>query len=472
MASSITSGESPHGRTLATLAPELIDLIFSNLLKVTDEHCHITGVTDSAESGDRKIRPKIHTAILLANRRLAKLGRRYLYGENSFVIVRYEFPNGHQLIRKLLVRYVAKKHINDFQHHVLKYSFAIKEERPSGRPTQAGRLLLRESDLEPFLRKLQVLVFANPADLVYLIPPSWPTGRLGTKYIPPAVKWLTSIVVNETSFHVKDKQSDERLLKHFQVLGGTRGVIVVKGVSEDLQESASAHLTTRFAFVEPMGWTLLHSLRTYEDAAGDIFDLGEPLPLVLREAYSFLLQLATENRLTNPNGPSPAFAPTPGQGTPELARINPDILDTWQCGVQLLTIDLLLTNIALVMSAKSYNGSRLMAPLTQQLILYLDWPLHIFGKKQEIGLPAEQAARAYHTIVIVRGFDPLLNGALLAEQEQGLKMALDLMKDDPQLLADLAIVRKCMRNPVSLTIEFRSRGHQSRKTNISLTMVI
>ena len=82
MASADSSTGSPTGRTLATLAPELLDLIFDNLLKVTDEHCHITGVTDSADSGARKIRPKIHAAILLANRRLAELGQRYLYGQN------------------------------------------------------------------------------------------------------------------------------------------------------------------------------------------------------------------------------------------------------------------------------------------------------------------------------------------------------------------------------------------------------
>ncbi|GAB7340380.1 hypothetical protein MBLNU457_6823t1 [Dothideomycetes sp. NU457] len=470
MALSTPNDGEPHGRTLATLAPELLDLIFANLLKVTDDHCHITGVTDSADSGARKLRPKLHTAILLANRRLAELGRRYLYGQNSFVVVRYDLSNGHQLIRRLLVRYVAKKRIDDFKHHVLKYSFGVKNERPDGMPSQAGRLLLREEDLEPFLRKLQVLVFANPADLVYLIPPSWPTGRLDARYIPPAVKWLTSIVVNETPFHTQNNKSDERLLKHFQFLGGTRGPISVKGVSEDLQKSVSAHLTTRFAFVESMGWSLLYSLRTYEDAAGDLFDLGEPLPLVIREAYSFLLQFATENRLTNPNGSSPGFAPTPGQGTPELGRIQPEVVDTWQCGVHLLTIDLLLTNIAFVIAAKTHAERRLMGPLTQHLILYLERPLHLFGKKQEIQLPAEQAARVYHTIVIVRGFDPLLNETLLEEQEQGLKMALELEKDDPGLLADLAIVRKCRRDRVSLTTESRSHGHQSCKTKLTVAL--
>ena len=120
-------------------------------------------------------------------------------------------------MRKLLVGYVARKHIKDFKHHVLKYSFQIKNKKPTGIPNQVGRLLLLESDLEPFLRKLQILVYAAPADLVYLVPPSDQSGALGTKQMRPEVNYLTSIVVNETPFRRKDKHSDQRLLKHFIV---------------------------------------------------------------------------------------------------------------------------------------------------------------------------------------------------------------------------------------------------------------
>lgn len=128
------------------------------------------------------------------------------------------------------------------------------------------------------------------------------------------------------------------------------------------------------------------------------------------------MDLATNNPLTNANGSNPAFAPSPGQGTQELERIQPEIVETWQCGVHLLTIDLLLTNLAFVMGTKSRAEAQLIEPLTGSLISYFRRPLRLFETEQEIGVPAPQAARVYHTVEIVRIFDAFLNDSLLAAQ--------------------------------------------------------
>ena len=116
-----------------------------------------------------------------------------------------------------------------------------------------------------------------------------------------------------------------------------------------------------------MGWNLYNALTTYENAARSLFDLGEPLPLVVREAYSLLLHIAITNRLTNPHDSSPAFAAIQSQGTIELERLNLQITDTWQCVVHLVTIDLILTNISLALAAAPEGDGDLLFPLLNTL---------------------------------------------------------------------------------------------------------
>ena len=66
---------------------EILDHIFGNLLKITDDHCHRAGITDVKPTSATHRPERIETSILLVNRGTATAGRRYLYTDNRLVIM-------------------------------------------------------------------------------------------------------------------------------------------------------------------------------------------------------------------------------------------------------------------------------------------------------------------------------------------------------------------------------------------------
>jgi len=191
------NGLAKPGPTLETLPPEILDQIFGNLLKITDDHCHRAGITDiekkkevtptKAQQTKKGKKAKdtagkvatsttphnlpIHTEILLVNRFLSEAGRRYLYMDNRLVMISYSVASLHiDVLRSIINRFITTKHLRSFKLHILDFTFRLDLTRGMVPKAHTGTYLLRECDLRPFLNRLQALSYNMHADHIYLLP--------------------------------------------------------------------------------------------------------------------------------------------------------------------------------------------------------------------------------------------------------------------------------------------------------------
>jgi len=385
--------------------------------------------------------PPLHASILRVNRQLSATGRRYLYTANRFVLVHVDILGPQDLGEKLLTKYVSKTHLDDFKHHVLE--FHCKAEVTAsfkGLTHWVGSYLLREQDLHLFLIKLQGLTFVLRADQVYLLPaaPSpMPETPVRFKLRAPVVDW--SLVIDIPSQRPFDRNGlsildqtalHESLLREFKSLAGTTCQVIMNGAASQHVESCN-HLNARIVSTDAMGVHLMQVLNEWEQSLADLLPSAHKMPYV-QHAYRLLLDVATHNSLTT-NGPGEtAIVPVFGPGSFEAP-------DTWELAVRVICLDLFLTCINIEMHAWLED--------TNSCLLLGDVVLAMRSFAQGFKPPAEDlCARVYHALAVLPGpMNPLTNDS----QELMLHSALMWTPDDLLLQADLEVVLRRKRSPVS-----------------------
>jgi len=440
------SGSSKPGLRLDTLPPEILNQIFGDLLKITDDHCHRAGITDVEPTSTENRPQRIETSILLANRSIGKAGRRYLYIDNRLVIVSYNVSSLSDSIRPNIRRYITKGHLQNFKHHILDFSFRIDSPPGPHERYYAGMFMFRECDLRPFLSRLQGLAHVTHSGHIYLLPaPSLSSGTSPLRYKlrVPGIRWSTHIIVRETplsrhDMSQNDKSASEiRLLRHFDALAGVLKKAKVSGVqAESLRLAAFADLSARIVSVEAMGWSFLQTLLKWETSCAELFNHSPP-PALLLESYSLLFSLTLHNHLTFERPGLPSTAPQP--------VVDADVIHTWQFGVRVLELDICISSIGL----KMHEIERGLIPI-QTIEVLLEHCMSAATSAMKDFFPPQLLARALHLLAVMAGHVDAENRDSV--QIHTLAMAVELTPGDQMLRTDLRKVVDHMDGKVCIDI--------------------
>jgi len=345
------------------------------------------------------------------------------------------------LEQKLLTKYVAKRNLHEFKHHILELGCKAQSTVSGLHLSRwTGSLLLRDEDLPRFLLRLQGLIFVFRADHVYVLPNSQSSAhKTQFKLRDPVMDWSFTIDLPQSPLSRNDLSAADRiaantsLLQLFKNLAGTSNQVTLKGAaSHPSCAELCNHLNSRVVSVDAMGVHLLDVLRRWEES------LSEHLPVALKHAsmghaYDLLLDVALTNSLINNDNGEVAIAPAIRPPGPFEVR------PSWQEAVRHLSIGILLIciNIKIHVWLDDRNACLLIGELVAQLGVLL---------QDMMSSSSEQLVDAYHAIAVLTG---PLNQIPASSQEAILRTALQIFPDDEYIRADLAILAKQRLYPVS-----------------------